>query len=124
VWFDGSGGQAGAILLFDEADALFGKAHRGEGQPRPLRQTWRVSYLLPAHGGVNRGLAVLTTKNMRHCDRSRLSLRRIRFIVEFPVPGRGGSRARIWRGGVSLRPRRPKGWTPIGWRGSTSPGGP
>ena len=28
----------GVVLLFDEADALFGKRTRGQGQPRPLRE--------------------------------------------------------------------------------------
>lgn len=31
-------GAGGATLLFDEADALFGKRSEGEGQARPARQ--------------------------------------------------------------------------------------
>ena len=44
---------SGAILFFDEADALFGKRTRGQGQPRPLRQH-RGELPAAAHGGLPR----------------------------------------------------------------------
>ncbi len=43
--------EGGAILLFDEADALFGKRSEVQGQPRPLRQH-RGKLPAPAHGGI------------------------------------------------------------------------
>jgi ATPase family associated with various cellular activities (AAA)/Winged helix domain, variant len=85
--------DSGAILLFDEADALFGK--RTEVKDSHDRYAnLEVSYLLQRMEAY-RGLAVLTT-NMRHAIDPAF-LRRIRFIVEFPFPD-AAHRARIWRG--------------------------
>jgi len=82
----------GAILLFDEADALFGK--RSEVKDSHDRYAnLEISYLLQRMEAY-RGLAILTT-NMRHAiDPS--FLRRLRFVVEFPFPG-AAERARIWQ---------------------------
>ena len=85
--------DSGAMLLFDEADALFGK--RTEVKDSHDRYAnLEVSYLLQRMEAY-RGLAILTT-NMRHAIDSAF-LRRIRFIVEFPFPD-AAHRARIWRG--------------------------
>jgi hypothetical protein len=85
--------DSGAILLFDEADALFGK--RSEVKDSHDRYAnLEVSYLLQRMEAY-RGLAILTT-NMRHAIDSAF-LRRIRFILEFPFPD-AAHRARIWRG--------------------------
>jgi hypothetical protein len=85
--------DSGAILLFDEADALFGK--RTEVKDSHDRYAnLEVSYLLQRMEAY-RGLAILTT-NMRHAIDPAF-LRRIRFIVEFPFPD-AADRARIWRG--------------------------
>ncbi len=85
--------DSGAILLFDEADALFGK--RTEVRDSHDRYAnLEVSYLLQRMEAY-RGLAVLTT-NMRHAIDTAF-LRRIRFIVEFPFPD-AAHRARIWQG--------------------------
>jgi SpoVK/Ycf46/Vps4 family AAA+-type ATPase len=85
--------DSGAILLFDEADALFGK--RTEVKDSHDRYAnLEVSYLLQRMEAY-RGLAVLTT-NMRHAIDAAF-LRRIRFMVEFPFPD-PAQRARIWRG--------------------------
>jgi ATPase family protein associated with various cellular activities (AAA)/winged helix domain-containing protein len=84
--------QGGAILLFDEADALFGK--RSEIKDSHDRYAnIEVSYLLQRME-VFRGLAILTT-NMRSALDSAF-LRRIRFSVQFPFPD-PGQRAEIWR---------------------------
>jgi hypothetical protein len=85
--------DSGAILLFDEADALFGK--RSEVKDSHDRYAnLEVSYLLQRMEAY-RGLAILTT-NMRHAIDAAF-LRRIRFILEFPFPD-AVHRARIWRG--------------------------
>ena len=84
--------DSGAILLFDEADALFGK--RTEVKDSHDRYAnIEVSYLLQRMEAY-RGLAILTT-NMRHAIDPAF-LRRLRFIVEFPFPD-AAHRARIWR---------------------------
>jgi hypothetical protein len=82
----------GAILLFDEADALFGK--RSEVKDSHDRYAnIEVSYLLQRMESY-RGLAILTT-NMRSAMDVAF-LRRLRFIVQFPFPD-AAQRAQIWR---------------------------
>lgn len=81
-----------SILLFDEADALFGK--RSEVRDSHDRYAnLEISYLLQRIESY-RGIAILTT-NMQHAIDSAF-MRRIRFIVQFPFPDEE-SRARIWR---------------------------
>lgn len=83
----------GAILLFDEADALFGK--RTEVKDSHDRYAnIETSYLLQRMESY-RGLAILTT-NMRNALDPAF-LRRLRFIVNFPFPD-AVHRAAIWRG--------------------------
>jgi ATP-dependent 26S proteasome regulatory subunit len=83
--------EGGAILLFDEADALFGK--RSEVKDSHDRYSnIEVSYLLQRMEAY-RGLAVLTTNMKSALDKA--FLRRIRFIVHFPFPG-ATHRAEIW----------------------------
>jgi ATPase family associated with various cellular activities (AAA) len=84
--------DGGAILLFDEADALFGK--RSEVKDSHDRYAnIEVSYLLQRME-TYRGLAVLTTNRKEALDQA--FLRRIRFVVEFPFP-EAAQRAEIWR---------------------------
>ena len=84
--------DSGAILLFDEADALFGK--RTEVRDSHDRfANIEVSYLLQRMESY-RGLAVLTTNLRQALDSS--FVRRLRFIVEFPFPD-AGQRTKIWR---------------------------
>ncbi len=83
----------GAILLFDEADALFGK--RSEVKDSHDRHAnIEISYLLQRMESY-RGLAILTT-NMKSALDSAF-LRRIRFIVDFPFPD-ARMREKIWEG--------------------------
>jgi hypothetical protein len=83
--------QSGAILLFDEADALFGK--RSEVKDSHDRYAnIEVSYLLQRMEAY-RGLAILTTNMKTALDPA--FLRRLRFIVEFPFPDTA-QRLRIW----------------------------
>ncbi len=82
----------GAILLFDEADALFGK--RSEVKDSHDRYAnIEVSYLLQRMEAY-RGLAILTTNLKNALDDA--FMRRIRFKVQFPFPD-GAARAEIWR---------------------------
>ena len=84
--------EGGAILLFDEADALFGK--RSEVKDSHDRYAnVEVSYLLQRME-IYRGLAVLTTNMKNALDNA--FLRRIRFVVQFPFPDIT-HRAEIWR---------------------------
>ncbi|HET6976761.1 MAG TPA: AAA family ATPase [Pyrinomonadaceae bacterium] len=84
--------EGGAILLFDEADALFGK--RTEVRDSHDRYAnIEVSYLLQRMESY-RGLAILTTNMKSVLDTA--FLRRIRFIVHFPFPDMV-QRAEIWR---------------------------
>jgi vesicle-fusing ATPase len=83
---------AGAVLLFDEADALFGK--RSEVKDSHDRYAnIEVSYLLQRMEAY-RGLAILTTNMKQALDPA--FTRRIRFMVEFPFP-EGEQREEIWR---------------------------
>ena len=82
----------GAILLFDEADALFGK--RSEVKDSHDRYAnIEVSYLLQRMEAY-RGLAILTTNLRSAIDDA--FLRRIRFVVQFPFPD-VAQRLEIWR---------------------------
>ncbi len=84
--------DSGAILLFDEADALFGK--RTEVKDSHDRYAnLEVSYLLQRMEAY-RGLAILTTNMKQAIDQA--FMRRIRFIVTFPFPD-AAQRTRIWR---------------------------
>lgn len=84
--------ESGAVLLFDEADALFGK--RSEVKDSHDRYAnIEICYLLQRME-TYRGLAILTTNIKSVLDSA--FLRRIRFIVSFPFPD-AALRAEIWR---------------------------
>ena len=84
--------DGGAILLFDEADALFGK--RSEVKDSHDRYAnVEVSYLLQRMEAY-RGLAILTSNMKSALDPA--FLRRIRFVVNFPFPD-AALRAEIWQ---------------------------
>ncbi|MGW0209344.1 AAA family ATPase [Streptomyces sp. NPDC003233] len=84
--------RGGALLLFDEADSLFGK--RSEVKDSHDRYAnLEVSYLLMRMEAY-RGLAVLTTNMKKALDNA--FMRRIRFVVDFPFPS-VPERAEIWR---------------------------
>lgn len=89
--FDAAEG-GGVILLFDEADALFGK--RSDVKDSHDRYAnMEVSYLLQRMESYQ-GLAILTTNLKRSIDQA--FLRRIRFVVQFPFPDTS-QRTEIWR---------------------------
>ena len=84
-------GAENAILLFDEADALFGK--RSEVHDAHDRYAnIEVSFLLQRLE-IFDGLAILST-NMRH-NVDEAFLRRLSFLVQFPFPD-DLQRERIW----------------------------
>jgi ATPases of the AAA+ class len=89
--FDAAEG-GGAILLFDEADALFGK--RSEVRDSHDRYAnIEISYLLQRMEEY-RGLALLTTNMKAALDPA--FVRRLRFIVVFPFPDQQ-HREQLWR---------------------------
>jgi hypothetical protein len=91
VLFDAAD-TGGAILFFDEADALFGK--RSEVKDAHDRYAnIQINYLLQRIEAY-RGLAILATNMRTALDKA--FLRRLRFIVEFPFPDLA-QRAEIWR---------------------------
>jgi SpoVK/Ycf46/Vps4 family AAA+-type ATPase len=84
--------DSGAILLFDEADALFGK--RSEVKDSHDRYAnIEVSYLLQRMEAY-RGLAILTTNLKNSLDTA--FQRRLAFVVQFPFPDLV-QREAIWR---------------------------
>ncbi len=84
--------NGGAILFFDEADALFGK--RSEVKDSHDRYAnIEVSYLLQRMEAY-RGLSILATNLPDALDPA--FLRRLRFIINFPYPG-GAQRLQIWQ---------------------------
>ena len=105
--------DGGAILFFDEADALFGK--RGEVKDSHDRfANIEVNYLLQRIEAYQ-GLAVLATNMKAALDPA--FLRRLRSVVRFPFPG-PPSAGRSGRG-RSRRGYRGRNSTGTGWPGST-----
>ncbi|MGF1625591.1 MAG: ATP-binding protein, partial [Alphaproteobacteria bacterium] len=83
------------ILFFDEADALFGK--RTEVKDAHDRfANIEISYLLERMERF-KGLAILATNRRKDLDEA--FLRRLRAVIEFPVPG-PAERERIWQAAI------------------------
>jgi SpoVK/Ycf46/Vps4 family AAA+-type ATPase len=83
--------NGGAILFFDEADALFGK--RSEVKDSHDRYAnIEINYLLQRIESY-RGLSILATNMKSALDTA--FLRRLRFVVNFPFPG-PAERKRMW----------------------------
>ncbi len=84
--------NGGAILFFDEADALFGK--RSEVKDSHDRYAnIEINYLLQRIESY-RGLAILATNFKNAIDSA--FMRRLRFVVNFPFPGTR-ERQLIWQ---------------------------
>jgi len=84
--------DSGAILFFDEADALFGK--RSEVKDSHDRYAnIEINYLLQRMESY-RGLAILASNMKTSLDKA--FVRRLRFIVDFPFPG-VAERKEIWQ---------------------------
>ncbi|QIG49840.1 AAA family ATPase [Nordella sp. HKS 07] len=83
---------SGAVLFFDEADALFGK--RSEVKDSHDRYAnIEVSYLLQRMESYS-GLAILATNMKNYFDPS--FMRRIRYVIDIPFPD-AEARRKIWR---------------------------
>ena len=84
---------SGAVLFFDEADALFGK--RSEVRDAHDRYAnIEVSYLLQRMEAY-RGIVILATNLADNLDEA--FVRRMHFVIEFPFPEEA-ERRRIWEG--------------------------
>lgn len=84
--------DGGAILFFDEADALFGK--RSEVRDSHDRYAnIEINYLLQRMEAYH-GLAILATNMKNALDQA--FLRRLRFVINFPFPGPAQRKA-IWQ---------------------------
>jgi hypothetical protein len=92
----------GAVLFFDEADALFGK--RTEVKDSHDRHAnVEVAYLLQRME-AHRGLSILATNLRANLDQA--FLRRLRFAIDMPFPDEAARRA-IWA--RHIPPRAPRG---------------
>jgi hypothetical protein len=84
--------SSGAVLLFDEADALFGK--RSEVKDSHDRYAnIEVSYLLQRMECYS-GLAILATNMKSHIDAA--FMRRLRYLIDIPFPD-AAARLLIWQ---------------------------
>jgi SpoVK/Ycf46/Vps4 family AAA+-type ATPase len=72
--------QSGAVLLLDEADALFGKRTQIKDSHDRYANT-EVAYLLQRIESF-KGIAILTSNARKNIDDA--FLRRLRFVIEFP----------------------------------------
>ena len=84
--------DGGAILFFDEADALFGKRSQVKDSHDRYANI-ETNYLLQRMEAYQ-GLAILATNMKSGLDEA--FTRRLRFIVNFPVPDQE-DRCRIWQ---------------------------
>jgi hypothetical protein len=84
--------QADLLLFFDEADALFGQRTNVKTANDRFANL-EVSYLLERMENF-RGLAVLATNRKKDLDEA--FLRRLRYVIEFPLPGET-ERVKIWK---------------------------
>jgi MoxR-like ATPase len=92
AWIFTEAQAAGAILFFDEADALYGK--RTEvSNAHDRYANIETSYLLQRMEEYD-GMVILATNLRQNLDDA--FTRRLRFVVEFPIPD-AESRQRIWQ---------------------------
>jgi hypothetical protein len=84
--------RTGAVLLFDEADALFGR-RTGVQDAHDRYANLEVSYLLQRIDRYD-GVVLLATNLRKNMDDA--FVRRTHFVVEFPFPG-PRERAAIWQ---------------------------
>jgi hypothetical protein len=93
--------RSGAVLLFDEADALFGR-RTDVKDSHDRYANIEVNYLLQRMEDY-RGLAILATNRKAALDQA--FLRRLRFVLDFPFPEVESRRA-IWE--RALPPEAPR----------------
>jgi hypothetical protein len=95
-------GRAGALLFFDEADALFGSRMQVK-EAHDRFANIEIDYLLQRIERFD-GVAILATNRKNDLDPA--FLRRLRFVVEFLAP-RPAERLALWR--RALLPEAPSG---------------
>jgi hypothetical protein len=103
--------RAGAVLFFDEADALFAQRSEKVRDAHDRHGNAGVDHLLQEMEKFC-GVAILATNRRNLVDPA--LLRRLRFLVEFPFPELA-DRVRLWRG--VFPPRTPLGeldWEALG----------
>jgi len=84
--------ESDCVIFFDEADALFGKRTSVKDAHDRFANI-EISYLLERMERL-KGIAILATNRRKDLDEA--FLRRLRYLVEFPLPGEE-ERARLWR---------------------------
>jgi AAA+ superfamily predicted ATPase len=90
--------RAPVLLLFDEADALFGKRTQVKDAHDRFANI-EIDYLLQRMERFD-GLAVLATN--RKADLDSAFLRRLRFVIDFVPPG-AAEREQLWRRALAAR---------------------
>jgi ATPase family associated with various cellular activities (AAA) len=84
--------QADLVLFFDEAESLFGQRMQARNSNDRFANI-EVSYLLERMERF-RGLAILATNRKKDLDEA--FLRRLRYVIEFPMPAKA-ERLAIWK---------------------------
>lgn len=84
-----------SLLFFDEAESLFGQRIQAR-TANDRFANMEVSYLLQRMERF-RGVAILATNRRKDLDEA--FLRRLRFVMEFPLPD-AAERKRIWQSGI------------------------
>jgi hypothetical protein len=84
--------QADIVLFFDEADSLFGQRMQARSSNDRFANM-EISYLLERMDRF-RGLAILATNRKKDLDEA--FLRRLRYVIEFPLPAEP-ERLAIWK---------------------------
>jgi AAA+ superfamily predicted ATPase len=93
--------RVNGVLLFDEADALFGK-RSGVSDAKDRHANVEVAYLLQRMESFD-GVAILTTNLASNLDEA--FIRRLDAIIDFPAPDEV-QRELLWR--AKLRPQLPQ----------------
>ncbi|MCA9522291.1 MAG: AAA family ATPase [Myxococcales bacterium] len=89
----GEAQESNSIILFDEADALFGKRQSEVKSATDRYANLEVNYLLQKLEEFE-GIVILTTNKKNLMDKA--FMRRLQFRVYFPFPT-DGDRARLWK---------------------------
>jgi len=87
--------ESDSLLFFDEAESLFGQRMQARNANDRFANM-EISYLLQRMERF-RGVAILATNRRKDLDEA--FLRRLRFVLEFPLPG-APERKRIWQSGI------------------------
>jgi len=87
--------ESDSLLFFDEAESLFGQRIQAR-TANDRFANMEVSYLLQRMERF-RGVAILATNRRKDLDEA--FLRRLRFVMEFPLPD-APERKRIWQSGI------------------------